>query len=398
MRILLATGVFPPRIGGPSRQVHDLANALLDAGQEVAVLTFGDRSRIENSDRVKVYYVQDKFRIFKLLRRYLGIRKMLRIINKEFKPEIIQSNNVRFLAYVVGSFAKKNKIPSLTKYAGDFVYEKINVTKLLVPEIENVFKFNTKAKLFTLIEKKILRNFDFIWAQSQYQRKILEKYLDVRPEKIVVMPNYINILKKNKPEEVSETVPKFESKRKIILSTSRFVPWKNVEAQIFVMKKLKEISHVPFFLYLVGGGDKAIQERVRRLIKEKSLVNEIKILPQVSPLETEKIFDQADVYLSTSLYEPFGIVFVEAMMAGLPIIALGVSSVPEIIKDGELGFVIKRGPNYIDNLAERLKIMLENDDIYDYFSKNSSAEAEKYSLASHVVEFKDLYAKMKNDN
>jgi glycosyltransferase involved in cell wall biosynthesis len=219
----------------------------------------------------------------------------------------------------------------------------------------------------------------------------------VKPEKIITMPNYINIKPQiSRDEELNDNAEggAIQSKRKIILSTSRFVPWKNLEAQVFVAKKLKELAQAPFFLYLVGGGNAEILRRVSRLIKENNLMNEVKILSQVSPLEIGKIFEQADVYLSTSLYEPFGVVFVEAMAAGLPIIALGTCSVLEIIKDGHVGFVVKRGPNYIDYLAERLKVVIENEDIYEYFARNSLKEAEKYDLKSNVGKFIDLYKKM----
>lgn len=398
MKVLLATGVYPPRLGGPSKQVYDLSVSLAKQNFDVAVLTFSDKTHVEKHDGVKIYFVKDRFLILKRLRRYLGVRKMLRLIDREFKPELIQANSARFLSYIVGDYAKKRKIPSIIKYAGDFVYENINKEALPVPDIEDVFRINFKSKMLTILEKNILAKFDYIWAQSEFQRSILEKHLKIPAKKILVLPNFINTAayKKNSDDGATPSPIKVNSSRKIILSVSRFVPWKNIEAQVYVARLLKEKSRTPFFLYLLGGGNRALTERIKNLVKSNNLTNEVKLLSEVSPVEVAGYFKAADIYLSTSLYEPFGIVFVEAMAAGLPIVAVDTCSVPEIVHDSKFGFVIKRGGGYIERLSERLKILIENEDIFSFFSKNALEESEKYDLAKNLDKFKELYKKIKH--
>ncbi len=390
MRILLATGVYPPAIGGPAKQVYDLAHALATAGHTVSVLTFGHERSIEKRDDIMVYTMRRNIAIFGKFLKYFHLRAMLRVIVSAGIPDIVQVNSVRFFGYVVGRYFKARGVPTIIKYAGDFVFETINRDTLKVIEIADVFTISLKARWLRWLEQRILKTFDRIWAQSAYQRNVLVQHLGIPESSVVVMPNYIDI----KPYREGATLLRPDmpdmKPRPIILSVSRLVPWKNIEAQMHVAARLKEISTTPFLLYIVGGGSAAVLERLKILIRSMNLMNEVKLLPQVSPTEIHRYFRSASAYLSTSLYEPFGIVFIESMAAGLPIVALETGAVPEVVAD-TVGFVVQRGVHYIDRLAHRLKIIIENAEVREFFATNGPLEAKQYDIGQHIDKFIALY-------
>jgi starch synthase len=74
--------------------------------------------------------------------------------------------------------------------------------------------------------------------------------------------------------------------------------------------------------------------------------------------EWKQLYAQADVFVLPTRYEAFGIVFVEAMAAGLPVIATSISAIPEIIGENETGLLIERDDGQA--LAERIEMLLDN--------------------------------------
>jgi glycosyltransferase involved in cell wall biosynthesis len=87
-------------------------------------------------------------------------------------------------------------------------------------------------------------------------------------------------------------------------------------------------------------GDGPLAADTHRLVRELGL-DGVVLLP--GRLETRDWLERADVFVHTSRWEGFGIVLLEAMLAGLPIVATGVSAVPEIVADGETGMLVPAG-------------------------------------------------------
>jgi glycosyltransferase involved in cell wall biosynthesis len=100
-------------------------------------------------------------------------------------------------------------------------------------------------------------------------------------------------------------------------------------------------------------GDGPLLTRTRALVDELGLT-EVVVLP--GRLETRDWLERADVFAHSSRWEGFGIVLLEAMLAGLPAVATRVSAVPEIVVDGETGLLSEAGD--VAALAESLATLL----------------------------------------
>lgn len=97
----------------------------------------------------------------------------------------------------------------------------------------------------------------------------------------------------------------------------------------------------------------------------------------------------SDVFVLPSLSESFGIVNLEAMASGLPIIATNVRGLPEIIKNGENGFLVE--PKNPEGIAEKVLLLLEDDELGERISNNNRGEVRKYSWENVVETLEGVY-------
>src|SRR6202043_2015746 len=91
-------------------------------------------------------------------------------------------------------------------------------------------------------------------------------------------------------------------------------------------------------LAILGWGP--LEERTRALAHDLGLADAVVLPGRVEP---RAWLERADVFAHTSRWEGFGIVLLEAMLAGLPVVATRVSAVPEIVDDGRTGLLVAAG-------------------------------------------------------
>ncbi|HVN94917.1 MAG TPA: glycosyltransferase family 4 protein [Syntrophorhabdaceae bacterium] len=106
---------------------------------------------------------------------------------------------------------------------------------------------------------------------------------------------------------------------------------------------------------------------------------------------TAQEFRTADIFVMPSLREPFGIVFLEAMANGLPCVGTRIESIPEIIDDGETGYLIE--PNNAGELAEKIIDLLGNPAKRKRMGENGFEKARKFSWTRSVEQMVDCIRK-----
>lgn len=119
---------------------------------------------------------------------------------------------------------------------------------------------------------------------------------------------------------------------------------------------IKEISNVKLLL----GGDGDIED-VKSLISDLDLIDKVKVLGWVSGSEKIMTFRKADIYVLPSYNEGLPGSILEAMSAGAPIVTTPVGGIPEAVKDGVNGFLIK--PGDIKHLASKLIILCKDEQL-----------------------------------
>jgi glycosyltransferase involved in cell wall biosynthesis len=179
---------------------------------------------------------------------------------------------------------------------------------------------------------------DLLIADSEYAKNSFGLF----KEKMVVEPlgTDIPILCKRRIRKNATT----------ILTVARYDPRKNLETLLKAMK-IVVTSHPEVQLIIVGGqtfkGKPNIyRQHIFKLIKHLDLEDKVKIIEDVSRTELFQIYKFSDIFVSSSTHEMFGLVLVEAMVSGLPIIATNATAIPEVVKQAGILIPPKR-PNLL---------------------------------------------------
>src|SRR3989344_316010 len=135
----------------------------------------------------------------------------------------------------------------------------------------------------------------------------------------------------------------------VLITTSRLVEKNGVGDIIEAMKFLPE----NFKLQIIGSGP--LEKSLNFKVKSLKLENKIEFMGEVPHYDISKYLHEADIFIRPSLSEGQGISFIEAMAAGLPVIATPVGGIPDFIRDGETGlFVEPKNPQLIAFQVQKL--------------------------------------------
>jgi glycosyltransferase involved in cell wall biosynthesis len=200
-----------------------------------------------------------------------------------------------------------------------------------------------------LLERRHVRHVDRILTSSAYSAgRIAEEY-GVPAHRITVVPEPINLMRWRRAFESAPDLPRGG---RSILCVAHLYPRKNVETLLAAMTRL---SHQAVLRVVGIGPDLA---RLEHRARELGLGGRVEFLGHVAFDRLTGEYRRADVFCLPSRQEGFGIVFLEAMAAGLPIVAARAAAVPEVVSDGESGILV--APDSADELATALDRLLSD--------------------------------------
>ncbi|QDZ76814.1 N-acetyl-alpha-D-glucosaminyl L-malate synthase BshA [Bacillus cereus] len=178
---------------------------------------------------------------------------------------------------------------------------------------------------------------------------------------------------------------------KVIIHVSNFRAVKRVTD---VVKAFEKISKsMPAKLLLIGGGPE--MTAICDLVSELNLREKVLFLGKQDNLE--KLYSISDLMLLLSEKESFGLVALEAMACGVPCIGTNVGGIPEVILDGETGFICELGD--ISAIADKAIYILRNDTIHKCFSDQSILVAnEKFRADLIVKQYENIYFNLIDPN
>ena len=138
---------------------------------------------------------------------------------------------------------------------------------------------------------------------------------------------------------------------------------------------VEALKYLPENIKLLILGDGPLKNNYELLVARYGLQNRVSFLGHIGHEELPKYLKISDVFIRPSLSEGLGNVFLEAMAAGVPVIATPVGGIPDFLKDGETGlFCNVRDP---ESIAEKVKIYLENDELREKITANAKEMVEQ---------------------
>jgi N-acetyl-alpha-D-glucosaminyl L-malate synthase BshA len=170
---------------------------------------------------------------------------------------------------------------------------------------------------------------------------------------------------------------------KILMHASNFRPVKRVSDVVRIFAKARE--QIPCKLLLVGEGPERLF--IQQLVKELKLRDDVLFLGEVDYLE--QILRCADLFLLPSEQESFGLVALEAMNCGVPVIAAQTGGIPEVIVHDETGFLFPVGE--INPMAQAAIDLLRDGQKHRRFAVAARQRARQFAIDSIMPEWEGYY-------
>lgn len=245
-----------------------------------------------------------------------------------------------------------------------------------------------KDKSYEPVVSFAINHSEGVTAVSESLRNDTLSYFNITQE-IKVIPNFVdtNRFKRQNKEHFKKMLT--GGGEKILIHTSNFRKVKRTEDVIKIYAKVAK--SIPVKLMMVGDGPE--RNLAEELCREMDLCDNVYFLGNQNAVE--ELYSIGDLFLIPSESESFGLAALEAMACGVPVISSNTGGLPEVIKNGETGFICDLGD--IDKMAEKSLYLLTNDDIWQQFSKNARLLAESYTIERILHQYEDLYnSVMKN--
>jgi 1,2-diacylglycerol 3-alpha-glucosyltransferase len=160
---------------------------------------------------------------------------------------------------------------------------------------------------------------------------------------------------------------------RLLISVSRMAKEKNLDFLIDGLTKVKELTHNPFKCLLVGDGPE--KERLEKKVAELCMDDQIIFTGKMAPHEVARCYLAADLFVFASTSETQGMVLIEAMAGGCPIVAVRASGVHDVVKEGFNGLMVTEST---ESWAKAVASLLADRQRLSFLSKNSRAFAETY--------------------
>ncbi len=361
--------------GGAQRYIFDLATTLSAQNYQVEVAAGGNQDLFSQLSQkgIKTYQLKNLVREInpaKDLMAYFEIKKLI----KQTLPDILHLNSSK--AGVVGAIAgKRLGVKKIIYTAHGFVFNEPMPT--------------WKKLLYLWAEKYSAHYKDTLICVSEFDRQVGIKNKIASEKKLIKINNGIEKIYflDQKQARAKLNLP---ANKTIIGTIAHFYPTKGL---IYLIRAAKIVANkFPDIIFAVIG-DGQQRNLLQTEIKKLDLTNNFFLLGNKflkDKKEASRYLPAFALSVLPSVKEGFPFVILEAMQAGLPIVATCVGGIPEMIKDNESGLLVP--PANPENLAQAIIKLLENKNLADQLGRQAKIDvAQKFSLEKMITRTKEVY-------
>jgi glycosyltransferase involved in cell wall biosynthesis len=367
MNILLVNQQGNSVVSGVASHFENITKTLLDMGHNVErLIAENKRPPLENK--------MVKSHTFKYIdpdpNQTIAWRKRRLLKNREYFEVALKKTAWKKIDLVIAS--NDIRIPILVKYFD---------RKKIIPIIPSSLAFSPicNPEGYSKVLRRLEKNLVGVHAVvlSGKMKKMLLGLLDNKNDISVIYPG-VDL------KNFSAATPRKKSDE--ILYIGRIAEEKNIQALIEAVSQIKHSGH----LVIVGGGKDL--SKIKKLAKQK--LSGKKFTFTGRRRRVAKYYSAARLFILPSRYEAFGLVILEAMASGLPVIAFRPSrkiltASDEIISDGSDGFLVRNTAE----MAKKIDLLLKNDKLFRKMSKNAVAKAGRFTWQNHVNKLLKLQPK-----
>jgi glycosyltransferase involved in cell wall biosynthesis len=239
--------------------------------------------------------------------------------------------------------------------------------------------------------RAMLSRADRVVAQSSDTRNNAYRYYGVdRP--IDVIPLGIN---KSVFERKTRSQFNIDSDDFVFCTIGRLIRRKNIDDILTVLSEMNN-SH-KFKLVIIGDGPQ--RDHLRELVSRLDLAGKVIMAGNVSDEEKFQLLDVSNCYLSTAFHEGFGLVFLEAMEAGIPVICYDRGGQNDFLVSGKTGFIVELGDK--NKFSEKILELVHNPELHTNIGAYNRQLVQNYYISAcaekYITLFDETIAKYRNE-
>lgn len=357
MRILIATGIYPPESGGPATYAKLLNDELPKRGIDVDVLAFRDVRHLPSGIRHIAY----AWKVF--------LRG--RLADAVYAQDTL---SVGLPARIANVFLRK---PLIVRVPGDHSWEqgtqRFGISDTLDEFPVYAADWPLMLKLMRRLQFFVVRDASALVVPSNYVGGIVAQW--------GVSASRIHTIYSGIAMPVGRTDPEGVPASPRIITVARLVPWKGVDALIDVVAK-------EAWWQLIVGDDGPLRKELEGRAIESGAVKRVHFLGRLPHDEMMGWIAAADVFVLNSTYEGLSHLLVEAMSLGIPVVATRVGGNPELIEDGVTGVLVP--PSDKVALHAGIKKVLADKVLARKLGDAGRERTKKFSIDSSVDSLVDL--------
>jgi D-inositol-3-phosphate glycosyltransferase len=246
------------------------------------------------------------------------------------------------------------------------------------------------ADIRLTVERDILKRCNYIVATCPHEEASIRQYYSPH-SRIVVLPCGVNTTHfQPSLKEDSRRAIGLEASGPVVLFVGRFDERKGLQTLLKAMASLRnelpKSGPAPQLLVIGGttadGEDKREYEQILENVVQLGLTDLVRFFGRVPHERLRAYYTAADLVVVPSHYEPFGLVAVEAMACGVPVIASKVGGLQYSIEDGQTGILVP--PRQPLTLASAMRDLLDNHELCQQMRRNGVERVRKYFNWSDV--------------
>lgn len=379
--LLIATGIFAPDIGGPASYARALGTRLASDGVRVTVLTYSSVYSHRPDGELP-------FRVCRVWKKIpWGVRHVVFALRCAFLARsadgilLLNASSAGGVAVWAARLLGKRVI---VRIAGDYAWEmavQSGRTHLGIDEFQRSPKHGRIGRLDRL-QRRVCRAASAVLVPSKYLADLVVGW-GIPRERVVVIYNGVDLPVVSASKE--EARKHIGIPGSIIVSVGRLVPWKGFRMLIKLMPQLLQVNQF-FRLVIVGDGpDMAMLQSV---VRNLGLERKVFLVGRMAAQELAWYLAAADVFVLNTGYEGFSHQVLEAMQAGVPVVTTTAGGNPEVIAQGENGFLVRYNDEF--NIAEAIKTISRQVELRERIIENGKTTVAAFSVEAMYRQTKNL--------
>jgi glycogen synthase len=397
VKALFLTNEYPPNIYGGAGVHVDYLSRELAKSMAVEVRCFGDQKLDKGNLTVRGFELDgDEFTCPKPLRSVFGaVRRCTDFNTANIDADLVHCHT--WYSHFGGILAKLN-------YGLPLVITTHSLEPLRPWKREQLaggYDFSV------WVEKTALEMADAVIAVSGQTKADIERLFNVKPERLHVIHNGIDLEEYRKTDSTA-ALPKFQIKKPYVLFVGRITRQKGI---IHLVRAIEYMDEGFQIVLCAGAPDtpeigREMKEAVAKVQAQKH-AGVVWIDEMVDKATVRELYSNASVFCCPSIYEPFGIINLEAMACETAVVATAVGGIKEVVVDGETGFLVPidqmnesafephEPEKFARALAARINQLMADPRLCEKFGRAGRKRAEeKFGWPAIAQQTKALYEKL----